>query len=58
MKKCVLRFLTLMAFFMPFVVHAQIYNPVTWSCTAESLGNNEYNVVMKADIEDGWHLYS
>lgn len=58
MKKCVLRFLTLMAFFMPFVVHAQIYNPVTWSCSTESLGNNEYNVVIKAEIEDGWHLYS
>ncbi len=43
---------------MPFVVHAQIYNPVTWSSSAESLGNNEYNVIIKAEIEDGWHLYS
>lgn len=37
---------------------AQIQDPVKWSWKAESLQNNEYNLVFTAVIEKGWHTYS
>ena len=48
-------FLTLMT---PLVSFAQIFDPVHWSFSSEYLGNNEYNVIFKADIDAGWHVYS
>ena len=32
--------------------------PVKWSFEKESLGNNEYNLIYKASIQDGWYVYS
>lgn len=46
------------AMLLPFVSFGQIYEPVQWSFSTESLGNDEYKVIMKADIEAGWHVYS
>jgi len=43
---------------VPFVAQAQIVEPVQWSIETERLSKNEYNLVFKAEIEDGWHLYS
>lgn len=47
-----------LALLVPFTLLGQIYDPVQWSFSAESLGDNEYNVVLKAQIEAGWHIYS
>ena len=58
MKKLALFLATFFALMMPFASIAQIYDPVQWSFSTESLGNNEYNVIFKADIESGWHVYS
>ncbi len=58
MKKFMLVLAAFFALMMPFVTVAQIYDPVQWSFSTESLGNNEYNVIFKADIEAGWHVYS
>ena len=58
MKKFILVLAAFFALMMPFVTVAQIYDPVQWSFSTESLGNNEYNVIFKADIEAGWHVYS
>ena len=33
-------------------------NPVTWSFSANKLGDKIYEVHMKATIQNGWHLYS
>ncbi|MBR5603841.1 MAG: thiol:disulfide interchange protein, partial [Bacteroidales bacterium] len=43
---------------VPFVAKAQILEPVQWTVETEKLNKNEYNIVFKAEIEDGWHLYS
>lgn len=55
------KFLKLFTFFVllfPFVAQAQILEPVQWTVETEKLSKNEYNIVFKAEIEDGWHLYS
>ncbi len=55
------KFFKLFAFLvllLPFAAQAQILEPVKWTVETEKLGKNEYNVVFKAEIEDGWHLYS
>ena len=57
MKKF-LRLLTFLFMLVPFVAKAQILEPVQWTVETEKLNKNEYNIVFKAEIEDGWHLYS
>ena len=58
MKKLNLFFALIISLIVPMTSVAQIYDPVQWSFSTESLGNNEYNVIFKADIEAGWHVYS
>ena len=58
MKKFTLILATFFAMVMPSASVAQIYDPVQWSFSSEALGNNEYNVIFKAEIENGWHVYS
>lgn len=53
----------LLAFLLTFIVgvfslSAQVENPTKWSFSQKSLGNNEYELVFKAQIEPGWHIYS
>lgn len=58
MKRLSLTLAMFFAMMLPVVSYAQIYEPVKWSFSSESLGNNEYNVIFKAEIEAGWHVYS
>ncbi len=37
---------------------SNILEPVTWSFNVETLGNDEYNLVYTADIDDAWTVYS
>ena len=39
-------------------VFSQIFEPVKWAYSTEQVGDNEYELVFSATIEDGWHLYS
>lgn len=39
-------------------VAAQVQHPVKWSYTVRPKGAGKYEVVAKATIEKGWHLYS
>lgn len=53
----------LFAFLLTFIigifsVSAQVENPTRWSFSQKNLGNNEYELVFKAGIEPGWHIYS
>lgn len=41
-----------------FTVSAQVGNPTKWSFSHKSLGNNEYELTLKAEIEPSWHIYS
>ncbi|WP_027137389.1 protein-disulfide reductase DsbD family protein [Gaetbulibacter saemankumensis] len=38
--------------------HAQILDPVQWSTSVEKVSETEYELIIKAAIEPGWHLYS
>lgn len=33
-------------------------NPIVWSFTAKKTGDKSYEIVMKATIQNKWHLYS
>jgi thiol:disulfide interchange protein len=37
---------------------AQIIEPVHWSFSSKDLGNNEYELIFKAEIDEPWHMYS
>ena len=37
---------------------AQIYDPVDWTTTVEKVSDTEYDLIVKATIEEGWHVYS
>ncbi|MEZ4999250.1 MAG: hypothetical protein R2727_00680 [Bacteroidales bacterium] len=37
---------------------AQIYDPVDWSFSYEKVGENEYDIIFNATIEEHSHLYS
>ena len=39
------------------VAQAQIFNPVTWEFRYEKTGENQFDVIMTAVIETGWHIY-
>ncbi|MFD2871697.1 protein-disulfide reductase DsbD domain-containing protein [Mucilaginibacter ximonensis] len=39
-------------------IKAQILQPVHWSYAAKKTGVNEAVVFLKADIDEGWHVYS
>ncbi len=36
----------------------EITNPLKWHTSVEKTGPDTYNLIIEADIEDGWHLYS
>ncbi len=38
--------------------NAQIHNPVEWITTVEKVNDSEFNLVITANIDYGWHLYS
>lgn len=41
-----------------FATSAQIVSPVKWKIDLEKVGDSIGYIVLKATIEDGWHLYS
>lgn len=41
------------------VLFAQIVkNPVNWSSSVKKIGDKTYQVILVADIDQGWHMYS
>jgi thiol:disulfide interchange protein len=40
------------------VAFSQMENPVKWKTHVEKVNDSTYNLVMKATIEKGWHMYS
>ncbi len=37
---------------------AQIHNPVKWETSVEKVSESEFDLVVTANIDDNWHLYS
>lgn len=57
MKKGLLTFLFTLVLGL-FTISAQVENPAKWSFSQKSLGNNEYELTMKATIAPTWTIYS
>ena len=50
--------LFILFFLIGSISNAQIHNPVEWITTVEKVNDSEFNLVITANIEYGWHLYS
>lgn len=48
----------LILLFLATGINAQIKNPVKFKLTINELGNNQYEAVLNATMESGWHIYS
>jgi len=56
MKKILLSFLLI---FSANLIFAQIIkNPVNWTSSVKKVGDKTYQVVLVANIDKGWHMYS
>jgi DsbC/DsbD-like thiol-disulfide interchange protein len=44
--------------FAPIVLKAQILKPVKWSYASRRISNSEAVIFLKANIDNGWHVYS
>lgn len=44
--------------FFGFAIHAQIKNPIKFNFEVKNLGNQQFEAVLNATMEDGWHIYS
>ena len=55
MKKLLFAFIL---FTSGWMMNAQIQEPVTWSSTIKKISELEYDIILTANIEREWHLYS
>jgi thiol:disulfide interchange protein DsbD len=37
---------------------AQVVEPVKWKSSIEKISDTEYDIIITANIDEGWHLYS
>jgi len=49
--------LTLLLLLLAGSINAQVKNPVKWKIEYKESGNNVYDIIFNATIEEGWHLY-
>ncbi|WP_299128948.1 cytochrome c biogenesis protein CcdA [uncultured Winogradskyella sp.] len=56
LKKGLLYCLLLVCF--SFTLQAQILEPVKWKSEVEKISDTEFNLIFKAQIDDGWYIYS
>lgn len=50
--------LTLFFLFVATLIYAQPKDYVTWTFSQKKISGDEYELIFKATIESGWHLYS
>lgn len=50
--------ITLLLFAFSSSLKAQIYDPITWETSVEKISDSEFDLIIKAVLEDKWHLYS
>ncbi|MCA0132883.1 protein-disulfide reductase DsbD family protein [Winogradskyella alexanderae] len=48
----------LIVFGLSFQVNSQILEPVKWESKIEKLNDTQYKVILQANIEKGWYIYS
>ena len=54
------RFIGIFSFFIAFTtfLNAQIHDPVKWQTSVEKVSDTVFNLIVTANIDKGWHLYS
>lgn len=54
------KLISVIGLFLAFTItsNAQIFEPVKWQTSVEKISDTEFDLVVKAIIDDGWHLYS
>ena len=54
------KFIGIFSFFIAFTTFltAQIHDPVKWETSVEKVTDTEFDLVVTANIDKGWHLYS
>ncbi len=52
------RVIFLIAFAISSFSQAQISDPVHWKFSSKKTADNEYDLILKATIDKGWHMYS
>ncbi|WP_165453939.1 protein-disulfide reductase DsbD domain-containing protein [Hyunsoonleella flava] len=50
--------LTVLLLFIALSGFSQILEPVKWTPSVKKISENEYDIVLTADIKSSWHLYS
>lgn len=50
--------LTLLFLLVSLAAMAQIVEPVKWKSRTEKISDTEFNLVVEAKIDEGWHVYS
>lgn len=55
MKKIIITSLFLITSFLGF---SQIFEPVKWATSVEKISDSDFDLIAKATLDDGWHLYS
>ena len=50
-------FLVIVAAISSMMAFAQPIDPVAWSSSVEKVAEGEYRIVIKANVEQGWHIY-
>ncbi len=50
--------IVLCALLLSATVNSQVLTPVKWITSVEKVSDTEYELIAKATIESGWHLYS
>src|SRR5690606_41101156 len=48
----------LLLLILSFLVNAQVLTPVKLSTETKDLGNNEFEILLHANFDAGWHMYS
>lgn len=57
-KQVLHKFIFLFFFLSTFLSQSQIHDPVQWDTSVKKISDTEYQLIINAQIEDGWHLYS
>lgn len=52
------RFLAGALLLLSIITQAQIFDPVKWSYSVEDIGNGDFELLFKAKIDKGWHVYT
>jgi len=52
------KLLWILSLFLYFSISAQVNSVVKWDYKINNLNKNEYEAVLTAKIDDGWHIYS